>query len=54
MAGYGNDEGFATWLAENGHTLPDGAPLPAVLRQRGSVYIDGHYGMRFAGEKAGG
>jgi len=54
MAGYGNDAGFETWLTENGYTLPDDAPLPAALRQRGSVYIDGLYGMRFVGEKTGG
>lgn len=49
MAGYGDDEGFATWLAENGYTLPDGAPLPVVLRQRGSAYLDATYGPRFVG-----
>ena len=54
MAGYGDDAGFTTWLAENGYTLPADAPAPAVLRQRGSVYIDGLYGTRFTGEKTGG
>ncbi|WP_011580559.1 MULTISPECIES: DnaT-like ssDNA-binding protein [Chelativorans] len=54
MAGYGDDSGFNAWLAENGYTLPDGAPSPAVLRQRGSVYVDGIYGMNFVGEKTGG
>lgn len=54
MAGYGTDEAFTVWLAENGYALPDDAPSPAILRQRGSVYVDGLYGIRFTGEKAGG
>ena len=54
MAGYGDDAGFTTWLAENGYSLPEGAPTAAVLRQRGSVYLDGLYGLRFVGEKTGG
>lgn len=49
MAGYGDDSGLADWLAANGYTLPSGAPTPAVLRQRGSDYIDGLYGPRFRG-----
>ncbi|TWG90325.1 hypothetical protein L598_000700000820 [Mesorhizobium sp. J18] len=49
MAGYGDDAGFETWLTENGYTLPDDAPSPAVLRQRGSAYIDATYGPRFVG-----
>ena len=40
MAGYGDDTGFAAWLADAGLSLPVGAPLPAVLRQRGSDYLD--------------
>lgn len=54
MAGYGTDEGLDTWLAANGYTLPDGAAANAVLRQRGSVYIDGTYGLRFPGTPTGG
>jgi hypothetical protein len=54
MAGYGDDSAFEAWLEENGYSLPAGAPLPAVLRQRGSVYVDGLYGIRFVGEKTGG
>jgi hypothetical protein len=59
MAGYGDDMGFEDWLAENGHTLPDDAPSSAVLRQRGSVYLDGLYGSplaerRFSGVPTGG
>lgn len=46
MAGYGDDSGFTEWLAENGYTLPAGAPLPAVLRNRGSQYLDAVYGSR--------
>ena len=46
MAGYGDDTGFAAWLADAGLTLPVGAPLPAVLRQRGSDYLDATYAAR--------
>ncbi len=49
MAGYGDDGGFSTWLADNGYTLPAEAPAPAVLRNRGSQYIDAVYGSRFVG-----
>lgn len=54
MAGYGSDTGFQDWLAENGHVMPEGALAPAILRQRGSQYIDGLYGSRFAGQPTGG
>lgn len=54
MAGYGTDELFEAWLEANGYSLPDGAPTPAVLRQRGSTYIDGLYGPRFSGSPTGG
>jgi len=54
MAGYGDDSGFAAWLSENGYTLPEDAPAAAVLRQRGSVYVDGQYGGRFVGLPAAG
>lgn len=50
MAGYGTDELFATWLSENGYSLPAESPAPAILRQRGSQYIDSLYGARFVGE----
>jgi hypothetical protein len=49
MAGYGDDAGFTAWLADNGYTLPAEAPAPAVLRNRGSQYIDAVYGSRFLG-----
>lgn len=54
MAGYGDDAGFSDWLTANGYTLPDGAPAPAVLRERGSAYLDGTYGPRFSGTPTGG
>lgn len=54
MAGYGDDSAFAAWLTENGYTLPDGSPAAAVLRNRGSVYVDGTYGPRFSGAPTGG
>lgn len=54
MAGYGSDTGFRDWLSTNGHVLPEGALAPAILRQRGSQYIDGLYGSRFAGQPSGG
>lgn len=54
MAGYGDDTAFTEWLASNGYSLPEGAPTAAVLRQRGSVYIDGTYGLRFPGTPTGG
>lgn len=46
MAGYGDDLGFAGWLAAQGLTLPAGSPTPAVLRQLGSSYIDAAYEWR--------
>lgn len=46
MPGYGTDAGFTSWLADNGLTLPVGAPTLAVLRNRGSTYVDGTYGQR--------
>lgn len=52
MAGYGTDEQFQLWLTENGYVLPTDAPSPAVLRQRGSQYLDALYGDRFIGRIA--
>jgi len=49
MAGYGDDTAFQDWLTANGYSLPDGAPPAAVLRLRGSQYIDATYGARFSG-----
>lgn len=53
MASYGTDEGFTDWLAVQGYTLPEGAPSPAVLRARGSVYVDG-YERLWTGQRTGG
>jgi hypothetical protein len=49
MAGYGDDTDFEAWMADNGYELPEGALEPAILRQRGSNYIDTLYGARFTG-----
>lgn len=54
MAGYGDDTAFNTWLSDNGYVLPADAPTVAVLRQRGSTYIDATYGARFFGFPTGG
>lgn len=55
MAGYGDDTGFTTWLTDNGLSLPVGAPTPAVLRNRGSAYVDATYGQRLTcSTRAGG
>lgn len=54
MAGYGSDAAFDTWLSENGYSLPSGSASNAVLRQRGSVYIDGTYVAKFSGTPTGG
>ena len=54
MAGYGSDEGFTEWAAENGYSTSTGDLTVAQLRQRASDYLDGLYGARFRGEPAGG
>jgi hypothetical protein len=54
MAGYGADDDFSDWLTANGVSLPDDAPAPAILRQKGSASVDATYGGRFKGEAAGG
>lgn len=46
MAGYGTDSDFTAWLAAEGLTLPDDAAASAVLRQRGSNYVDSVYAAR--------
>lgn len=51
---YGTDQGFTDWLAINGLTLPLTAPTPAILRQRGSQYVDSVYGSHFWGVPTGG
>jgi hypothetical protein len=54
MAGYGSDDGYATWLADNGYPAHSGALTVAQLRQRGSDYVDGLYEGRFPGYRTGG
>lgn len=54
MSGYGSDSGFDDWLTAQGYALPDGSPSNAVLRERGSVYLDGAYGDRFPGQPVSG
>lgn len=51
MAGYGTDDRFTAWLTANGLSVPTGgsALSKAVLRERGSTYLDGLYGARFSG-----
>lgn len=53
MPAYGTDQGFTDWLAEQGYMLPDDAPAPAVLRARGSAYVDG-YERYWTGQRTGG
>lgn len=58
MAGYGSDEAFTAWAADNGYTVPE-SPSVAVLRQRGSAYLDALYGAkmnapRFSGQPTDG
>lgn len=53
MAAYGTDAAFQAWLDEQGLTLPAGAPTPAVLRARGSGYVDS-YEAKLTGNRTGG
>lgn len=53
MAGYGTDAELSAWATENGYILP-ATPLPAVLRELGSTYVDSMYGRCFLGRKTGG
>jgi hypothetical protein len=46
---FGSDEGFQSWLAEQGQSLPGGAPTAPVLRRKGSDYINATYGSKFSG-----
>lgn len=54
MAGYGTDDGFGAWQLANGYTAGASGLTPAVLRQRGSNYVDGVYGAKFPGVPTGG
>ena len=51
---YGDDSGFTAYLAQMGYVLPDGAPTPAVLRARGSAYLDATYEPLWTGDRTGG
>jgi hypothetical protein len=51
---YGSDEGLAAYLASMGYVLPTGAPSAAVLRARGSAYLDGAYEGLWTGQRTGG
>jgi hypothetical protein len=42
MASYGSDAGFNAWLAMHGYQLPANSPSVAILRARGTVYVDGY------------
>lgn len=53
MAAYGNDDSFQTWLDEQGFTLPANSPSLAVLRARGSAYVDG-YEQYWTGQRTDG
>ncbi len=53
MAAYGDDAGFQAWLDEQGYVLPGTAPALAVLRSRGSAYVDG-YEAFWTGYRTGG
>jgi hypothetical protein len=53
MAAYGTDEGFSAWLSEQGYSLPEATPVDAVLRARGSAYVDG-YEAFWTGYRSGG
>lgn len=52
---YGTNDGFESWLAGQGLTLPDTAPSVDVLRQLGSTYVDSAYEYRLqCSRRAGG
>lgn len=50
---YGSDDAMAAWATANGLTLP-ASPAKAILRQRGTAYVDGLYGDQFPGKRTGG
>lgn len=52
-AAYGTDTGFLAWLEDNGLALPANAPVPSVLRTRGTAYVDG-YESYWTGSRTGG
>ena len=52
MPNYGTEAGLLAYAESVGATVPDGDVLPALVRA--SSYIDGRYGSRFVGVRAGG
>jgi hypothetical protein len=48
---YGDDAGFETWMETMGYVLPSGAPDIAILRARGSAYIDATYEPLWTGTR---
>jgi len=52
--GYGDDISFGLWLASMGYTLPSDSPGPAVLRARGSAYLDSLYEEMWSGQRTDG
>lgn len=54
MAGYGSDQAFTDWAAENGYVTSSGDLTVAQLRQRASDYLDGLYGAQLRGVPTGG
>lgn len=52
MANYGTTEGLTAYAGQVGTPLPAGAAQPALVRA--TRYIDGRYGSRFTGKRAGG
>lgn len=51
---YGDDSGFTAWLATYGYSLPSGSPSEAILRARGSAYLDGTYEALWTGNRTDG
>lgn len=51
---YGTDQGFTDYLEAYGLTLPDSAPSGAILRARGSAYLDGAYEALWTGNRTDG
>lgn len=50
---YGDDSGFTAWLTAHGYTL-SGDVTAAVLRARGSAYLDGTYEAHWSGRRTDG
>lgn len=51
---YGDDDGFEDWMDAMGYSLPGGAPTPAILRTRGSTWLDGTYESAWCGYRTDG